>query len=52
MKALEWPQDYMSIFRIFPFWPKFETFKHVTCKNEENPVKNEGARVAAIFIPL
>ena len=36
--------------------PKFELiqgFKHVldTCKNEEDPIKNEGARVFTRFLP-
>ena len=37
--------------------PKFEliqAFMHVlvTCKNEEDPIKNEGARVITRFLPL
>ena len=37
--------------------PKFEliqAFMHVldTCKNEEDPIKNEGARVLTRFLPL
>ena len=37
--------------------PKFELiqdFMHVldTCKNEEDPIKNEGARVFTRFLPL
>ena len=37
--------------------PKFELFQAfivvlVTCKNEEDPIKNEGARVLTRFIPL
>ena len=37
--------------------PKFEliqAFMHVldTCKNEEDPIKNEGARVFTRFLPL
>ena len=37
--------------------PKFEliqVFMHVlvTCNNEENPIKNEGARVFTRFLPL
>ena len=37
--------------------PKFELIKaymHVlnTCKNEEDPIKNEGARVFTRFLPL
>ena len=35
-------------------WPKFEFIRgliavHLTCKNEEDPIKNEGARVLARF---
>ena len=38
-------------------WRKFEliqAFMHVldTCKNEEDPIKNEGARVFTRFLPL
>ena len=37
--------------------PKFELIQAfivvlVTCKNEEDPIKNEGARVLKIFSPL
>ena len=37
--------------------PKFEliqAFMHVldTCKNEEDPIKNEGARLFTRFLPL
>ena len=37
-------------------WPKFEliqAFMHVlaTCKNEDDSIKNEGARVVTIFFP-
>ena len=37
--------------------PKFELIQAfmvvlVTCKNEENPIKNEGARVITTFLPL
>ena len=40
-----------------PNLPKFEliqAFMHVldTCKNEEDPIKNEGARVFTRFLPL
>ena len=39
------------------FLPKFELIKAfiavlVTCKNEEDPIKNEGARVLTRFSPL
>ena len=38
-------------------WPKFEliqAFMHVlvTCKNEDDQIKNEGARVLTRFLPL
>ena len=38
-------------------WPKFELIREVmvvlvTCKNEEDPIKNEVARVATTFSPL
>ena len=38
-------------------WPKFELIQafihvHVTCKNEDDPIKNEGARVFTRFLPL
>ena len=38
-------------------WPKFEliqAFMHVlvTCKNEDDQIKNEGARVFTRFLPL
>ena len=38
-------------------WPKFEliqAFMHVlvTCKNEDDRIKNEGARVFTRFLPL
>ena len=38
-------------------WRKFELIQAVmhalvTCKNEEDPIKNEGARVVTTFIPL
>ena len=37
--------------------PKFELMQAsmyvlVTCKNEEDPIKNEGARVFTRFLPL
>ena len=40
-----------------PIWPNFELFRDVmdvliTCKYEEDPVKNEGARVLTTFSPL
>ena len=40
-----------------PIWPKFELVRVsmdvlVTCKYEEDPIKNEGARVFTTFSPL
>ena len=40
-----------------PIWPNFELIQDVmnvlvTCKYEEDPIKNEGARVLTIFSPL
>ena len=67
MKALQWPQDNMLIFfcaqgQIISevsgrIWQKFEfiqAFMHVlvTYKNEEDPIKNELARVATTFLPF
>ena len=66
MKALEWTQHYTAIFRRaradnsgvgVDIWPKFEliqAFMHVlvTCKNEDDRFKNEGARVFTRFLPL
>ena len=66
MKALECSQHYTSIFRRARadnsgvgggMWPKFElirAFMHVlvTCKNEDDRIKNEGARVFTRFLPL
>ena len=68
MKEQECSQDfshYKSI-RIFPdahsavlgpIWPNFELVRDVmdvlvTCKYEEDPIKNEGARVDTTFSPL
>ena len=66
MKALECSQHYTAIFRRARadnsgvgggIWPKFEliqAFMHVlvTCKNEDDRFKNEGARVFTRFLPL
>ena len=66
MKALVWTQHYTEIFRRaradnsgvgVGIWPKFEliqAFMHVlvTCKNEDDRFKNEGARVFTRFLPL
>ena len=40
-----------------PIWPNFELVRDVidvliTCKNEEDPIKNEGIRVFTTFSPL
>ena len=40
-----------------PIWPNFELIQDVmnvlvTCKYEEDPIKNEGARVLTTFSPL
>ena len=40
-----------------PIWPNFELVRDVmdvlvTCKYEDDPIKNEGARVVTTFFPL
>ena len=40
-----------------PIWPNFELVRDVidvlvTCKHEEDPIKNDGARVFTTFSPL
>ena len=40
-----------------PMWPNFEVVRDVmdvlvTCKYDEDPIKNEGARVVTTFSPL
>ena len=40
-----------------PIWPNFDLVRDfmdvlVTCKYEEDPIKNEGARVDTTFFPL
>ena len=67
MKELECSQDFshyksMGIFpdaqgQLTPIWPNFELIRDVmdvlvTCKYEEDPIKNEGARVDTTFSPL
>ena len=66
IEALECSQHYTSIFRRARadnsrvgggIWPKFkliQAFMHVllTCKNEVDQIKNEGARVFTRFLPL
>ena len=66
MKALECSKHYTSIFRRTRadnsgvgggIWPKFELIQAfmrvlVTCKNENDRIKNEGARVFTRFLSL
>ena len=66
IEALECSQHYTSNFQTCKadnsgvcggFWPKFEliqAFMNVllTCKNEVDQIKNEGARVFERFLPL
>ena len=63
MKELECSQDFshyksMGIFPdLGPIRPNFELIRDVmdvlvTCKYEEDPIKNEGARVDTTFSPL
>ena len=66
IEALECSQHFTSIFRRARadnsgvgggIWSKFklvQAFMHVlvTCKNEDDRFKNEGARVFARFLPL
>ena len=68
MKGLEWSQhcSHYKSMGIFPdaqgqltpqSWPNFELICTllvvlITCKNEEDPIKNEGARVLRTFSPL
>ena len=66
MKELEWSQHYSLIFwrsraansevsdGIFAKFKPIQAFMVglVICKNEEDPFKNEGTRVVAIFLPL
>ena len=56
MKELECPQDFSHYKSMVlgPIWPNFELVRDVidvlvTCKYEEDPIKNEGARVVNIF---
>ena len=66
MKALEWSQHYLLIFHtlkaansevsdgiLLKFTP-IQAFMAdlVTCKNEEDPLENEGTRVVTTFLPL
>ena len=66
IEALECSQHYTSFFRSpradnsgvgGGIWPKIkliQAFMHVllTCKNEVDQIKNEGARVFTRFLPL
>ena len=66
MKALEWSRHHSLIFRrsraaysdvsdgILPKFKLIQAFivGLVTCKNEEDPSKNEGIGVATIFLQL
>ena len=66
MKALECSQQYRMIFQTLKgsysivsggIWPKFkpiQAFEHVpvTCKNKEDVIKNEGARVFTKVLPI
>ena len=63
MKELECSQDFSRRSRaansavLDPIWPNFELVQDVinvlvTCKYEEDPIKNEGARVDITFSPL
>ena len=42
---------------MIEFWPNFELIRTlmvfiISCKNQEDPIKNEGARVLRTFSPL
>ena len=66
MKALEWSQHYSMIFHTLKgsqlqsqLWnlAEIQTTQAfmvdlVTCKNEEDPLENEGTRVVTRFLPL
>ena len=67
MKELECSQDYSHYFSrrsraansavLGPIWPNFELVRDVsdvlvTCKYEEDQIKNEGARVFTTLSPL
>ena len=61
MKALQWSQHYTARTAnsavLGPIWPNFELVQDVmdvlvTSKYEEDPIKNEGARVDTTFSPL
>ena len=47
--------DYSAV--LGPIWPNFKLVRDVmdvlvTCKYEEDPIKNEGAKVFTRFLPL
>ena len=66
MKVLECSQYYTFIFQMFKaansvvgdeIWQKFKLIQAfmvvlVTCKNDEDPLKNESTRVLTTFLPL
>ena len=66
MKALEWSQHYSLFFTrsraansevsngILPKFNPIQAFMVdlVTCKNEKDPLENEGTRVVTTFLPL
>ena len=67
MKELEWSQHFKSSFAGAQraansvvgdrLWPKFELIQAfmvvlINCKNEEDPLKNEGAIVVKTFLQL
>ena len=66
MKALEWSQHYSLFLKRSRaatsevsdgILPKFKPIQAlmadlVTCKNEEDPLENEGTRVVTTFLPL
>ena len=59
IKELEWSQDFSHYKSavLGPIWPNFKLIRDfmdvlVTCKYEEDPIKNEGARVDTTFSPL
>ena len=56
MKALEWSQAFSHYINLWELSVAMETRDDidvlVTCKYEEDPIKNEGARVDTTFSPL
>ena len=56
MKALEWSQHYTAIFQtlkcslLCKWWSSVGVLD--TCKTEEDPIKNEGARVVIKRSPI